>query len=291
MKNYPVPQSGISTSQRLSALAIVFLLFILCCRRPDQSGPNDAWCTSGINVLAVDDSNVPGAIRTQIYTAPPAYTHVLHPDYNANLPLVIIPYRFPEEWPFNTAVTTALIRDNFFNTGTGSIKDYFSENSWGQYNIREGFIANVSTAAQDTVDYAVGQDGRDWTRNANLARDICQNSNVNWASIDANSDHVISRHEAQIVLMGATGWGGANRPASVSIKTPSGNYMINASFVYAGCKTNNDPTKGTDDIRFNYPSFWHELCHGMFGLPDRYVDTCGSGRTGAYDLMSDNCGY
>jgi M6 family metalloprotease-like protein len=275
-------------------IPILLFFVLLChssCRKPDQAGPNDNWCTSGINVLTVNDDNVPASVKSQIYAAPASYTGVGNPNYNSNLPIIIIPYRFSSVFPFNSTVTTEVIRANFFTTGTGSVRDYFSENSWGQYNIQEGFIANGVMLSQDTVFYAVGQPGRDWTRNPMLARDICQNSNVNWAAIDANHDGTISRNEAQICFMLAAGGGGANRPSTVTISTQTRSYTINGSFVYFDCKRNADPTKGTDDIRYNYSTIWHEMSHGMFGLPDRYTDYCGSGRTGQFDLMSDNCSW
>src|SRR5205823_5480483 len=100
---------------------------------------------------------------------------------------------------------------------------------------------------------------------------------------------IISRHEAQICFMLADDGAGAERPAFVNISTQTGEYRISCNFVFFSCKRDDNPTKGTDDIAYNYSSIWHELCHGMFGLPDRYKDACGSGKTGQYDLMSDNC--
>ena len=276
-------------------LLLMLFAVIVCippsCRRPDQAGPNDSWCTSGINVLTVDDTNVPANIKTQIYAAPPGFTAVGSADYNPSLPLIIIPFQFSTEFPQNTSVTAAVIRENFFTTGTGSIRDYFSENSWGQFNIREGWIANSVTLSSTPTSYGVGQLGNDWTRNPNVARDICQASNVDWATIDANGNGTISRNEAQICFMLSAGNGGANRPSNVSIKTAKGDFNIAGSFVFFDCKRNNDPTRDVDALRYNYSTIWHELAHGMFGLPDRYTDYCGSGRTGMYDLMSDNCSW
>lgn len=282
MINFTKPNAGI--------VSIMLFFCLFACRRPDQASPNDNWCTSGINVLAIDDANVPGTVKSQIYAAPPSYTAVGNADYNPNLPVVIIPFRFPGILPFNDRVTTDVIRANFFATGVGSIRDYYSENSWGQYNISEGFIANGVVLTHDTAYYAAAAVARDWTRNPAVAKDICELSNVNWAGIDANHDHIISRHEAQICFMIASGGVGATRPSSVTISTQTGAYTINASFVYFDCKRNDDPTKGTDDIKYNYGGIWHEMSHGMFGLPDRYDTSriAGTGRTGHIDLMSDN---
>jgi M6 family metalloprotease-like protein len=141
---------------------------------------------------------------------------------------------------------------------------------------------------QDTAFYAAVSPYRDWTRNANLAKEICELSNVDWAAIDANHDHVITRHEAQICFMLAAGGAGANRPANITISTQTGSYAVHASFVFFDCKRNDDPTRGTDAIKYNYGTIWHEMSHGMFGLPDRYTNYAGSGRTGHFDLMSDN---
>ncbi len=269
-------------------VTILLVLTYCSCRRPDQASPNDNWCTSGINVLTIDDGNVPAAVKSQVYAPPPGYTAVGNPDYNASLPVIIIPFRFLTVIPFNDNVTTAVIRANFFETGVGSIRDYYAENSWGQYNIHEGFIANGVRLNHDPAYYAASVPTGDWTRNPIVAKEICESSNVDWAGIDANHDHVISRHEAQICFMLANGNAGATRPANVTISTQAGMYAIQASFVYFDCKRNDDPTKGTEDIKYNYGTIWHEMSHGMFGLPDRYADYAGSGRTGHFDLMSDN---
>ena len=103
-------------------IALTVIATITSCRRPDQVGPNDNWCTSGINILTIDDANVPASIKAQIYAAPATYTAVGTPNYNANLPLIIIPIQFSTEFPRNVTVTTEVIRENFFTTGTGSIR-------------------------------------------------------------------------------------------------------------------------------------------------------------------------
>lgn len=283
--------SKIGTARLLIAATVITVSFSTSCRRPDQAGPTDNWCTSGVNVLTVDDSNVPTTIKTQIYAAPANFTAVGNTNYNPNLPIVIIPFQFSAAFPYNTTVTTDVIRANFFQTGSGSVKDYFSENSWGQYNIREGWIANLVMLTQDTSFYSPGMPGRDWTRNTTLARDICQNSNVDWASLDADRNGTISRGEAQICFLIAAGGGGANRPSNITINTQTGTMNIQASFVFFDCKRNDDPSRSTDAIRYNYSTIWHELAHGMFGLPDRYTSFCGSGRTGQFDIMSDNCSW
>ncbi len=281
-----------SSNYTCYCVLISFLIVSFCsCRRPDQASPNDPWCSSGINVLSVDDSNLPSETKNAFYAAPASYTHTGHPDYNDRLPIIIIPVRFRNQFPFNTAVTIPVIRDAFFETGNGSVKDYFSENSWGQYNIQEGSIAPGISLPLDTIDYAATAPFRDWTRNPNLARDICQQSAVDWSRLDANGDHIISRHEGQICFMIADNGGGATRPATVNISTQTGQYQISCNFVYFSCKRNDNITRGIDDISYNYSTIWHELCHGMFGLPDRYAAYCGSGKTGEYDLMSDNCAH
>ncbi|MFN0214146.1 MAG: hypothetical protein ACKVT2_07805 [Saprospiraceae bacterium] len=274
------------------SMALVLVLFAIGCRPPDNVTPGEDFCSAGANVLLVDDDNIPTQVKNKIYERPPAFVGVGHPDYNPNLPIVIIPFQFATQFPFNTSVTTDVIRHDFFSTGTGSVKDYFFENSWGQFNIREGFIANGVWLQEDPEFYNPGLPNTDWTTNPVLKTEVCQNSNVDWPSLDVNGDHVISYREAVICLMPAIGNGGANRPDVITISTNSGNYTIYSRFVFFDCKRNDDLSKGTDDIRYNYGTIWHELCHGMFGLtPDRYgvSGICGSGKVGKYDIMSNNC--
>jgi M6 family metalloprotease-like protein len=279
-----------ATNFKIAVLLMFIIVFVIAgCTRPDQASPNENYCSAGASVLTVNDDNISAAVKNTIYARPAGYVGVGHPDYNPNIPLVIIPYMLNDAFTFNTTVSADVIRTNFFSTGTGSIKDYFYENSWGQFNIHEGFIANGVMLSQTGETYGAGQPGNDWTRNPAVAQEICQLSNVNWNALDVNHNHIIEPREAVICFMRADGGGGATRPSGITISTNTGNITINNRFVYFSCKSNDDPTKGSNDISYNYSTMWHELCHGMFGLPDRYTDYCGSGKTGAYDLMSDNC--
>lgn len=255
---------------------------------PDQVSPTDKWCTAGINVSAIDDSQVPASLKNKVFAPTSYHWGVGHANYRSNKKMVIIPYQFSTEFPRNTAVTTEVIRTNFFQTGVGSVKDYFLENSWGQYSLQEGGISNTSMLANDPAFYSTGQLGGDWTRNAQTAADICNNSDINWAALDTDNNMQITPNEAQICFLGSLGGGGACRPSSIQV----GNYQIvNQSFVYFDCKRDNDPNKAVDPISYNYSTIWHELCHGMFNLPDRYQNFCGSGFTGQFDIMSDNCSW
>ena len=266
-------------------------LSLQSCKEVDGVRPEEPFVTSGASILTINDDAVPSSIKDMIFQAPGSYISTSSPLYNSNLPLIIIPFQYESEFPWNSFVNKEVIRENFFARGNGSVRDYFYENSWGQFNLEEGFIADVVMLDNNGAYYGVGQPGTDGTRNPALHQEICQKSNVDWSAFDANGNNIIEENEAQVVFMASVGGGGACRPSSVTVQNHSGAYTINESFVFIDCKRNADPNKGIKPIEYNFSTIWHELAHGIFHLPDRYSDYCGSGKTGKYDIMSDNCSW
>lgn len=239
----------------------------------------------------MDDSAIPQTLKDRIFkpATHPGWSYICtsNPNFNVNGKLIVIPVEFPS-LPRNTAVTNLVIDEAFFSSGgfgNDNIRAYFEKNSYGQYTITKAAIAPWVTLSNDTSFYAAGMLGNDWTRNAQLSQDICQAAAINWASLDLNGDNSITATEAQIIFLYSDGGLGANRPSTVTIQAP-GTYTISNKFCYLSCKSNSDPAKATDPIACNYVTIRHELMHGLFGLPDRYITTFGT--TGNYDPMSAN---
>ncbi|MFD2035967.1 hypothetical protein ACFSKL_14275 [Belliella marina] len=274
-----------ANNKKSIALMAMYLL-LYSCDLPDQVGPDDNYCTSGASVLSLDDSNVSSEVKNRIYNPAPQtwVIHTQHPDYNRNGRLVLIPTAFPN-LPANEFVTREIIETAFFRSGTGSVRDYFYENSWGQFSLTNAGISDWITLANDREFY--GQGG-DWTRNSNMYRDACQASTIDWASVDLNGDRIITPNEALVGFIIPAGNLGANRPGSVNITYNGQPYTINSSFTFMDCKRLDEPERDIRMISYNYPLIWHELGHGFFGLPDRYQDFSGTGRGGQFDIMSDN---
>lgn len=284
------------TSRHFKFILSLFLtgfvgLSVISCGPPDQVAPGENYCSSGQSVLNIDDSNVSQEVKNKIYN-PHSGSFIVRKgtaNYNAQGRVVIIPITFTD-LPMNNALSMDTLVQNFFSTGTGSVRDYFAENSWGEYPIRNAGVSTWTALGNTMASFGVGQTGNDWTRNPNVARTACQNSNINWANVDVNGDRNITRSEALICFLVPAGGGGACRPSSISITYNGQNYNISNSFVFFDCKRDDDLTKGTNDIRYNYSTIWHEMAHGLFSLPDRYQNgTCGTGPAGQYDIMSDNC--
>ena len=282
----------------LSLVCFISYFFLQGCKKPDQEGPADKYCTAGQSVLTIDDSKVPSTLKSKIYS-PGGVFHTAHPNFNKNGNVVVIPYATPD-FPANTALTTQVIRDEFFATGVGSASDFFYENSWGQFKLVEKQISKVSILPKAFFDYKYTES------DPYLMTDVCQNSSINWADVDLNKDHSITSNEVQIVFVQATGGLGVTRypknafnandpdyknlPNYITVTDNTGGiYYIYNYFVTIGCKADNDPTKSVNTLSYNSSTLWHELCHGMFNLPDRYTSYCGTGPTGQFDLMSDNC--
>jgi M6 family metalloprotease-like protein len=275
------------------------------CNPQTQGGP----CTSGLDVRDIDDSAIPQGIKNTIYYQPgptiskhmPGDPSTLSPQFPSGK-VVVIPFETPD-YPRNPAVTTSYLTQVFFAGGTlsgRSVYHYFRENSWGQFNISNGGVANWVTLGKDLVDY-LGFEGED-----DLPRDVLEQANINWEALDTNGDRTVTPAEAQIVFVVSNGYSAATRgflnfPANwqagdpvppavdpLQVNTPAGTYNFKPRVVYIGTKTAADPTYSSDAIRI-LSSICHELCHAFFNLPDRYAGPCGTGWTGEYDMMSNNC--
>lgn len=273
-------------------LPIIFLaiIFLTGCDKPDNL--QGGYCSGGNLLTSIDQTNVPDSVKNMIYGNNPLGQ--LGSWYDASTKtssrkLVILPVAYVGA-PANTFVTESFIRNAFFSIATGSVRDYFSDNSWRNFELQEGAINNSwISLPSSTAEYGTGFGG-DFTRNAKLVADACNRSNVNWATIDANGDRIITRNEAVICILNPLGGLGAVRSLNVTFLSGNTTYTIpsNNRTCYIDCKTNAAKT-GTDDLSYNYSTIWHELCHAMFDLPDRYATFCGTGPTGSYDLMSQNC--
>jgi M6 family metalloprotease-like protein len=274
---------------RFIFIGLFLLALVYSCEDADETGPGDCWCTSGINVMVIDDSVVPDAAREMIYSVPEGYRAIGTPDYSAEKKLIIIRYEFATQYPRNPNVTADLVREDFFSTGTRSVREYFRENSYGQFDIAEGAIPEWVTLSHDSAHYADLAPHHDWPSCHELHQELCQKAQVDWNAFDANGDHFISHKEAQICFLSSVGKGGCCRYSDFMISTNFGEFQIAHSFALFDSKKANAADSHIDAIAYNYGTIWHELCHAIFGLPDRYKDFCGSGTTGNYDIMSDPC--
>lgn len=261
------------------------LCIAFSCKNPDQVADEDMYCSAGTSVLTIDDSNVSTTVKNRIYRPASGSTilHSSHPDFNNAGRTIIIPIALTDV-PFNTKVTNSVIDQVFFTTGVGSMKDYFYENSWGQFNMTKTAVSQLVTLNRTKASYVTGTT-TDYTRNPLLFRDICQNSSINWGTIDRNNDRVITPDEALIVIIISDGGQGACRPNNFTITYNGQEYRIRNRFVTVDCLKASDPRDGIATFEYNYSTMWHELAHGFFGLPDRYGEFAGRGTGGLYDIM------
>lgn len=78
------------------------------------SGPTNLMRHRAPNILAISDDGVPSTVKDRILQSPGGYISTTSPAYNANLPVIIIPFQFETEFPWNTEVINDTIRANFF---------------------------------------------------------------------------------------------------------------------------------------------------------------------------------
>ncbi|MGN0003391.1 MAG: hypothetical protein ACI35V_08150 [Sphingobacterium composti] len=269
---------------------ILLLGVAFACKNPDQVGEEDSYCTGGASVTTVDDSNVETAVKNKIYR-PVSGSTVLnknHPSFNTGGRLVLIPVSFTDV-PANTRVTNDVIDQAFFSSGTGSVRDYFYENSWGQFVLNKAGVSNLVPLNRTKASYAT-PGVPDYTRNANLYRDACQGASIDWASLDRNNDQVLTPDEVLVALIIADGGQGAYRPNNVTITHNGRTYQLRLRFVTLDCSKASDSSKqGVETFAYNYTNIWHELAHGFFGLEDLYEGgIAGTGKAGDYDIMDNN---
>lgn len=273
----------------------------------DRQSALSGACASGADVRSVSLPAVTTAIQNMVLRTPGPLVTRNKADGSVNLSfptgkVVVLPFETPD-FPRNTAITSTAIYDEFFASGslTGiTIANYFLENSYGQFLVKNGGIADWVTLTKNLSAY-VGFEGDD-----QVPRDVLKKANINWAALDSNNDHIITPAEAQLVFLVANGYsaatrgftsyptGNINNPVGLSslasVPTPSGTYTFLPRVVYIGTKKASDPTYATDPFRIT-SSICHELGHAFFNLPDRYLSYCGTGRTGQYDMMSNNCSW
>jgi M6 family metalloprotease-like protein len=296
------------------AMLVLALSFLACvcsgslCDSP-QPGPGN--CAGGTDVRQVNDSAIPQAIREALHYQAGPITSRQDPQNpsqpNPKYPsgkVVLIPFETPD-FPRNPAITAAYLSQVFFASGSlsgPSVYHYFRENSWGQFLIANGGISDWVTINKNLTAY-LGFEGED-----DLPRDVLRLANINWAGLDTDHDNTITAAEAQIVFIVCNGYSAATRgfvnyppgwapgdppPPAVdplAAVTPSGTYNFKPPVVYIGAKTASDPSASTNAIRI-MSTICHELGHAFFNLPDRYAGSCGSGWTGQYEMMSDNCDW
>lgn len=282
------------TSSRLHACSFLLIFCLIGAGVLLGGCPPSGPCDAGVSVLVLDDSRmVTNSVRNSLY----ASGQILgtdDADYPSAPRMAVIRYE-TEDYPWNPEVTEQVIQQEVFGSGSQSIRGFFFENSYGQFNLQNGGVSQVVSLDANTTDFGDGtigdpQVGNDWTRNPELARQLCERSGLDWSAIDTNHDHVIASREVQICFLGALGGGGACRPNTVNIVFNDETYVIPQRFVFFDCLPENDTREATQgNIRYNHSTIMHELAHGLFCLPDRYRDFCGSGYTGQFDLMSNNC--
>ena len=274
--------------------------------------PPAYYCTEGLNVTQLRGADIPEAVEEIVYgpTHGDAAMASAAPYYNPSLPLVLIPVGWPD-YPPNTALTADGIRRVFFGHGridrplpagrTHGVRDYYLANSYQQYRVREGQIAEWITLGRPWLSYA-NETGlaMDASRNPDLAHAALQAADVDWSPYLGAGD-VITPQRVQVVFvtpygnLGPTplGSSGAARRYDSSLYIEWRGRRIefrDHRYCFVGCKPAADPTRGVDDITFGggLNVILHELNHCLFRLPDRYEHDGIADTVGDYDLMSNS---
>jgi M6 family metalloprotease-like protein len=238
-------------------------------------------CSTGLDVRNINDSAVSASLKNQIF-APGPIISTTSPNYPSGKVVVI--RAALQDAPINPAATTQYINDTFYSTAQGvkSIRGYYAENSWAQFNIVNGATPEWITIPKNISDYTNGIE-----QNAVFLQDVLKRAAVNWTALDTNGDHVISPSEAQIVIlvpnaMPGTGYASTRSVTAGKVVMRGGTFDFSKrNIVIFSLKSINDPQYDVDPIR-QYAGICHELGHAFFNLTDYYGSNTG---TGEYDMM------
>ncbi len=192
--------------------------------------------------------------------------------------VVVIPYG-TTDFPVNPLVTSEVIRQEVF-AGTRSLNGFFDEVSYGKFQLEEGYVDAPMFVDMNWQAWgALGVNEQ--------FRVLASQSAAPWSTFDVDSDGLIERNEAIVVLMDFTGGqGGAKRdPASITVKSNGKPYTVQVSTVYFPAKRNGVANGGVDPIVSNLPAITHEFGHAVLQLPDVYG--LNPNPTGPYEPM--NC--
>lgn len=272
--------------------AVIALLFIGSCRRT-ESISNRSVCNSGINLRQLySSSGITISTKNKIYGNSGTGDWYGSTAKLRSRKLVLIPFLYQGVTP-NPGLTEDLMRSSFFSNNTGSIRDYFSANSWNQFSLLEGGIQKTYQQVY-SASYYNAHGFADATLDPLLYSDALTNAAIDWNTLDVNHDSQITEDEAVICLLtpelNAVIPSGAARTMTQQItfadpngqfwSIPAGHHV--AAFGVASASYSD----GVNDVKMNAYAICHELCHAMFHLLDRYFAGGNTGWSGQYDLMS-----
>ena len=205
--------------------------------------------------------------------------------------IVVIPFSTTDA-PKSPNVDTAAIDAKFFGSGSTdqSIRNYFDENSWGQFVPTSGGVSDWVELPQPLSAYTSGT-AIDFIR---LERDVVSRaSNIDWKTLDGNGDGTITNADATLVFLypnadSALKKGFADtRPRKFDAMTAQGKFTIDGRVVFFSLVEASDPDPKSNPFR-TFSTVAHELCHAMFDLPDRYANRTTPTGVGRYDLMASD---
>lgn len=186
----------------------------------------------------------------------------------------------------NEADTHSFSREHFeemlFSQGeyrTGSLRDYYRENSYNQINIT-GDVAGWYRMPNDYAYYVAGQNGfGEYPRNAQgLTRDALRaaDADINYRDYDNGNNRVAEGVFIVHAGEGAEATGSDDMIWSHAWGVPRDLRLDNMSFASYAM----EPENGRVGV------FGHELGHSLFGLPDLYDTDYNSAGVGSWSMMS-----
>ncbi|MBP1629798.1 MAG: peptidase [Bacteroidetes bacterium] len=177
------------------------------------------------------------------------------------------------------------------NNSTGSVKDYFFDNSRGLLNPNFTVIGPV-TLPHNAAYYGGNDINGDDTNARQMVLDAVTlvDSSINFANFDNDNDGYVDMVHIIYPGLGEHNGGGANAIWAHSWTFPSGTIFDNTGFYKYSCSSEKQNSTTMDGIGV----LCHEMAH-VLGLPDFYdTDYSGSGgqsyHLGTWDLMASG-GY
>ena len=180
-----------------------------------------------------------------------------------------------------------------YNGATGSIHQYFYDNSWGQYDLQLDVIGpvQVSKSAAYYGQNRNGTDGADMHPNEMVveACRLADQQGVDFSQYDSNNDGYVD----WVVIVYA-GYGEADSYIANTIWPHQHDLAYTGSTIQLDGKTVNhycclNELDGWNGMRCGIGTFCHEFSHIM-GLPDLYTTNYTDHKTcGSWDIMDYGC--
>ena len=202
--------------------------------------------------------------------------------------VILVSYSDKDFKQTNAAMTEWAMGDDYtYNGATGSIRQYFLDQSWGQYDLQIDVVGPVKVSK--TLSYYGSNDAQGSDKHPDeLVVEACQlaaEQGVDFSQYDSNEDGEVDWVVILYAGKGEADGGASNTiwPHQYDLAYTDEEFLLDGKLVNHYCCLNE--IDGSSGYRCGIGTFCHEFSHVM-GLPDFYATNQADHRTmGSWDIM------